>query len=462
MTPPITPSADGDERAKFEAWCDREYGAQAYLHKSATCGEWQAWQASLAMPSDAGTTSIQDVMRDVWALRDYLAMQVTHYREPAINAAREKELLRLEAAIRETVKNYARVYAWQQPRAVIAADRELRASLAVAAPVQVAVNWTPTAENINALPEPLRKYICNLETRCDPAGLVRENAQLRDLNEGLQAMYRTAVGRSPGGLTDDEIIEQCKQSGINWLLPDGEPGGFPGSFDLATMAEMRKLFCAIERASRTAGGGLTKGQIDALMLQIVELCFLYGKAVKLRETGQNSAAVFNEWDEQRDVLCTALSTLRFEAPAPAVQAKQKLAGGIVGYLNDMGTHQKLSFTPLPGAFEIFELTYAASPQPAVDAQFVDRAMELVRRYGLAVRRLVLEPTYETNDACNAACRDVEGALTASSVAVSLFHAAWASAKDAPDYDKKAWVHVQHHFENAARPPAGTLAQPIKE
>lgn len=40
--------------------------------------------------------------------------------------------------------------------------------------------WTPTAENINALPEPIRNYIHLLETRADPAGELRELVLLRD------------------------------------------------------------------------------------------------------------------------------------------------------------------------------------------------------------------------------------------------------------------------------------------
>lgn len=51
-------------------------------------------------------------------------------------------------------------------------------------------NWKPTAENINRLPEPVRMHVYALETQCDPAGMVRENAQLRDTNEALQCMVR--------------------------------------------------------------------------------------------------------------------------------------------------------------------------------------------------------------------------------------------------------------------------------
>jgi hypothetical protein len=51
-------------------------------------------------------------------------------------------------------------------------------------------SWQPTPENINALPEPLRRYVHHIETLSDPAGLVRENAilkqQLDDLLKKLE------------------------------------------------------------------------------------------------------------------------------------------------------------------------------------------------------------------------------------------------------------------------------------
>ena len=46
--------------------------------------------------------------------------------------------------------------------------------------------WTPTAENINALPKPLRKFIHDLETNCDPPSLVRENICLKETCGALQ------------------------------------------------------------------------------------------------------------------------------------------------------------------------------------------------------------------------------------------------------------------------------------
>jgi hypothetical protein len=49
-------------------------------------------------------------------------------------------------------------------------------------------NFTPTPANINALPAPLRHYIRDLETRCDPAGDVQTMAALKQNVAGLEAL----------------------------------------------------------------------------------------------------------------------------------------------------------------------------------------------------------------------------------------------------------------------------------
>lgn len=45
--------------------------------------------------------------------------------------------------------------------------------------------WTPTPENINALPLPIRQYIHDIETACSNADIVQENTALRMQVEGL-------------------------------------------------------------------------------------------------------------------------------------------------------------------------------------------------------------------------------------------------------------------------------------
>ena len=64
-------------------------------------------------------------------------------------------------------------------------------------------DWLPTAANINALPEPLRRYIHDLETRADPAGDVLLIYELRTMVRGLEAMILKDRGESP--LTDDQL-----------------------------------------------------------------------------------------------------------------------------------------------------------------------------------------------------------------------------------------------------------------
>ena len=51
------------EREAFEAWCHKRWGADAYRHTSATCGEWDAWQA--ARPKRAAVGAIVNVAADL-------------------------------------------------------------------------------------------------------------------------------------------------------------------------------------------------------------------------------------------------------------------------------------------------------------------------------------------------------------------------------------------------------------
>ena len=66
--------------------------------------------------------------------------------------------------------------------------RGARASRGAALPE----GWTPTDDNINALPAPLRRYIHDIETKCDPAGDIRTIAVLRD---HLEAFSRLSAER---------------------------------------------------------------------------------------------------------------------------------------------------------------------------------------------------------------------------------------------------------------------------
>lgn len=60
--------------------------------------------------------------------------------------------------------------------------------------------WTPTDDNVNALPVPLRMYIHDLETQCDPAGILRENVLLKDENQAMRLKLREMLGSRASGL----------------------------------------------------------------------------------------------------------------------------------------------------------------------------------------------------------------------------------------------------------------------
>lgn len=60
--------------------------------------------------------------------------------------------------------------------------------------------WKPEAKDINLLPKPLRRYIHDIVTNSDPAGMVRENILLKDeavmvgkLIEELQASLENVI-----------------------------------------------------------------------------------------------------------------------------------------------------------------------------------------------------------------------------------------------------------------------------
>ena len=57
-------------------------------------------------------------------------------------------------------------------------------------PVEGGLGWLPTAENVHALPDGIRGYVHDLETRCDPAHDVQTMALQADTIRGLDAKVR--------------------------------------------------------------------------------------------------------------------------------------------------------------------------------------------------------------------------------------------------------------------------------
>lgn len=68
--------------------------------------------------------------------------------------------------------------------------------------------WTPTADNINALPDPIKRYIHDLETNCDPQYIIRENILTKGENNALLAQIeelRDALNQSVKIISDRDI-----------------------------------------------------------------------------------------------------------------------------------------------------------------------------------------------------------------------------------------------------------------
>lgn len=57
-------------------------------------------------------------------------------------------------------------------------------------------DWRPTPAAINALPDPLRHYIHDLETRCDPSGDLQLIYELKEMVRSLEAMLEAERRRS--------------------------------------------------------------------------------------------------------------------------------------------------------------------------------------------------------------------------------------------------------------------------
>jgi hypothetical protein len=90
-------------------------------------------------------------------------------------------------------------------------------------------DWLPTADNINTLPDPVRRYIHDIETRCDPTGDIQTIACLRDQVKGLvlalKGLNMTMTIEELTQLMKDretllQRIWKLEQQPLAWSLPD--------------------------------------------------------------------------------------------------------------------------------------------------------------------------------------------------------------------------------------------------
>ena len=75
-------------------------------------------------------------------------------------------------------------------------------------------DFKPNSKHINALPEPLRKYIHDLETRCDPSGDVQTIASLKDQRDALEAEVAELLAETAA------VLERAADAA--WLIERGE------------------------------------------------------------------------------------------------------------------------------------------------------------------------------------------------------------------------------------------------
>lgn len=73
-------------------------------------------------------------------------------------------------------------------------------------PFDIPNSWTPTAQNINALPAPLRRYIHDLQANVDPTGVMRENFRLWQEIATLRKQLTINVsGQEPAPASDNDL-----------------------------------------------------------------------------------------------------------------------------------------------------------------------------------------------------------------------------------------------------------------
>lgn len=138
--------------------------------------------------------------------------------------------------------------------------------------------WLPTADNVNALPEPVRRFVHDLATRCDPAGDTAALTGLRDQLDGVQIMYRKAMAAldevrgcfnaaEVEGLTEvlantaDERLKDLVERRLMYALYAAQdPSTQPFASTAATQPEQAPRDVTMGEAFAAVGGWMNGGE----------------------------------------------------------------------------------------------------------------------------------------------------------------------------------------------------------
>ena len=100
--------------------------------------------------------------------------------------------------------------------------------------------WLPTAENINALPDPVRDYIAGLETNADPPSMVADNIIMKDTIKTLEKMLEERP-------TVDEFFE-IKVAEYERGLKDAKASELPEITEAWTDAKAKEIKALVKDA----------------------------------------------------------------------------------------------------------------------------------------------------------------------------------------------------------------------
>jgi hypothetical protein len=110
----------------------------------------------------------------------------------------------------------------------------------------IGADWLPTPENINRLPEPLRKFIHDIETKCDPGGdaqnLILAKDTIEGLNNRIKELEEACDTFEKNSKEAADVFEVLMRYN---LVPAGKPGPTMAAIISDVLFEMDKVHTAL-------------------------------------------------------------------------------------------------------------------------------------------------------------------------------------------------------------------------